>query len=301
MKLPEEIKICEVGPRDGFQNIRRWIPTEEKIKIIDGLIAAKFKKIEITSFVHPKAIPQMQDAKEVSRHIIQENKEKDIIFNALVPNLYGAEQAWEAGLQEVTFVISASEKHNQENVNKTIEESFEELKRIKDSISDLKIKVDIATAFGCPYVGDVPVRQVLSMIEHNLELNVDEICLCDTIGIANPLQVSKVIEKIRKGYSDLNFSLHLHDTRGMGLANVLVALKYGINVFETALGGLGGCPFAPGAAGNIASEDFINMVENMGIYTGIDLDKLLNTVEIVENQIILDVSSHLSKIEKCRR
>ena len=291
MKLPQTVKIVEVGPRDGFQSINKWIPTDLKIEIISGLISANLNRLEVTSFVHPKAIPQMQDAAEVVHRVIDGYKGMELI--ALVPNYTGAKAAWEAGIKEVTYVISASEKHNIENVRRTKAESFADLRNIKELLPELTIKLDIATAFGCPFLGQVPVEQVLQMMEDSLKLGIDEVCLCDTIGIANPLQTESLLVKVITGYPGAKLSLHFHDTRGMGLANTLVALECGITTFESAIGGLGGCPFAPGAAGNIATEDMVNMLEQMGIDTGIDLPVLLQTAKTVKAKIVQELSGHL--------
>jgi len=294
MNLPNKVKVVEVGPRDGFQSIKKWIPTDVKLEVISSLLDANLRKIEVTSFVSPKAIPQMQDAKRVVLEVLEEYK--NVELNALVPNLKGAQIAWEAGIEEITFVISASERHNMENVRRTIEESFEDLRKLRQLLPRMKIKVDIATAFGCPFVGDIPVDQVIKMIEQSLSLEADEICLCDTIGIANPLQTDQLLKEVRKRYPEIDLSLHFHDTRGMGLANVLVALQNGITVFESAIGGLGGCPFAPGAAGNIATEDLVNMLEQMGINTGIELTKLLSTANLVKAKIMHELTGHMVNV-----
>ncbi len=298
MNLPKKVDIVEVCPRDGFQSIKEWIPTELKKKVIDELIKANFKKIEITSFVHPKAIPQMKDAKEIVSHCLQNHQDKDVVFNALVPNLFGAKAAYESGIREITYVISTSNSHNKANVKRSREESFEELKEIKKSFKDLKIKFAVATVFGCPFEKDVPIKEVEWMVENGLEAGVDEICLADTIGVANPLQIEKVLTSLNKTFSNQSFSLHLHDTRGMGLANVVTALQNGVDTFESAAGGLGGCPFAPGAAGNIASEDLVNMLSNMGIETKVELDTLLDTVELIKNEIKPILTSHLAYVDR---
>lgn len=297
MRFPSNISVVEVGPRDGFQNIKDWIPTDLKLEIIDKMVEANFKKIEITSFVHPRAIPQMKDAKEIVKHALQKHN-SEVVFNALVPNLYGAKAAWESGIREITYVISASEAHNKANVNRTIKESFEELRTLRNELPDMRIKFDIATVFGCPFVGDVQVSQVIELIQQSIELQIEEVCLCDTIGIANPLQMKHVLTEIKNAFPDKEFSLHLHDTRGMGLANVIVAMECGIKVFESALGGLGGCPFAPGAAGNMATEDLVYMLHAMKIDTGINLGTLLDAVKTVKEEIKSDLTGHLIYVNK---
>ena len=299
MKLPQSVQIIEVGPRDGFQSIKEWIPTELKLQIIDSLIEANFKKIEITSFVHPKAIPQMRDAKDIVQTLLQKYSDKDVEFVALVPNLFGAKAAYELGIKEVTYVISASESHNMANVKRTPMQSFEGLEELKNTLPNLKINLAIATVFGCPYEGDISIEQVKWMVKKALHVEVDSITLADTIGVANPKQMQSVLNELKKDFKDVDFALHLHDTRGMGLANVLSALQCGMSRFESALGGLGGCPFAPGAAGNIASEDLVNMLENMDIKTGVNLEKLLDAVQTVKNRIKPILTSHMAYVDSC--
>ena len=297
MHLPISATIIEVGPRDGFQSIKEWIPTELKLQIIERLIEADFKKIEITSFVSPKAIAQMKDAKAIVATLLEKYPDKLERFHALVPNLYGAKAAYEAGLREITYVISTSVAHNQANVRRTREASFDELKTIKKQYPDMKVKFAIATVFGCPYEGDIAIDEVKWMVYNGLDAGVDSFCLADTIGIANPLQIEEVLVELKRTFPAIDFSLHLHDTRGMGLANVAAALQQGVTEFEAAVGGLGGCPFAPGAAGNIASEDLVNMLEKMGIDTGINLDTLLEIIPIIKNEIKENLTSHLAYAE----
>jgi hydroxymethylglutaryl-CoA lyase len=292
----EYVKIIEVCPRDGFQNLDNFIPTAKKIEIIEGLIDAGFKKIQTTSFVHPKAIPQMRDAAEIAAIVIPQHPE--VTFTALVPNLHGAEAAYAAGIREISYVISASESHNRENVRRTIAESFEALATIRNRFKDISIKIDIATAFGCPFEGDVPIQQVFRMIDQAIAIGVDDIFLADTIGVANPSQMGTVLDAVTAKYPEIAFGLHLHDTRGMGLANVVIALQKGITTFEAAAGGLGGCPFAPGAAGNIATEDLVNMLQQMDYETGVNLDRLLKTVDIIKADVKSNLTGHLANI--CR-
>ena len=294
MNIPKDITLIEVGPRDGFQNIDKFIPTDLKLNIIDELVKSGFKKIQITSFVHPKAIPQMKDSKEVA--LTATEKYKDVTFVALVPNLYGAKTAYESGIRNISCVISASETHNKENINRTVDESFDELRKIRSQFPDLNIKLDIATAFGCPFEGIIPIEQIFKMIETALEIGIDQVFLADTIGIGNPSQVDKILKQVSEKFPENSFGLHMHDTRGMGLSNILVALQNGFKTFESAIGGLGGCPFAPGAAGNIATEDLINMLEEMGISTGIDLKKLVEITSTIKNSIKPDLTSHMANM-----
>jgi hydroxymethylglutaryl-CoA lyase len=298
MNLPKKIDIVEVGPRDGFQSISDWISTELKIEIIDNLIDANFKKIEVTSFVSPKAIVQMKDAKEILNYLTNKYKKREVVFNALVPNLFGAKAANEAGVDEITYVISASSSHNMANVRRSREDSFKELEEIKKLFPNLQIKFAIATVFGCPFDGEVDISEVKWMVEKGLNIGVDEICLADTIGVANPKQMDSVISSLKSDFHEVNFGLHIHDTRGMGLANVITAMRCGITRFESAVGGLGGCPFAPGAAGNIASEDLINMMHSMGVQTGIDLQKILDTAEGIKKDIKPVLTSHMAYVKK---
>lgn len=301
MNLPKAVTIVEVGPRDGFQSIKEWIPTDLKLQIIEKLIEANFKKIEITSFVSPKAIPQMKDAKEIVSYLLNKYEDKKDIFHALVPNLYGAKAAYESGLREITYVISTSISHNKANVRRTREESFDELREIKTIFPDMKVKFAVATVFGCPYEGDIKIEEVKWMVQNGLDIGVDEFCLADTIGVANPLQVEEVLSELTSTFKNIDFSLHLHDTRGMGLANVIAALNNGVTKFESAIGGLGGCPFAPGAAGNIASEDLVNMLEKMGVKTDVKLDVLLSIIPTIKEKIKPVLTSHLAYADiECR-
>lgn len=294
MGITDKATIVEVGPRDGFQNIKEWIPTQTKLEVIGSLLEAGFKSIEITSFAHPKAIPQMADAREVVAAVRGEKPQGDL--NVLVPNLTGAKAAWESGLTSVTYVLSVSERHNQENVRRTVEQSLDELLKIRKEIPGLHVKADLATAFGCPFVGKIATGQVLEVMEKCLKLGVSEICLCDTIGIANPRQTEELLREVASSFPGTPVSLHFHDTRGMGLANIATALRQGYRVFEAAVGGLGGCPFAPGAAGNVASEDLVNMLEEMGFNTGISLERLLETTRIIKEKITPGITGHMSQV-----
>lgn len=296
MNLPNKVEIIEVGPRDGFQNIPTFIPTNTKLRIIDTLVNSGFKKIQVTSFVHPKAIPQMKDSKEVAETVVE--KYPEVTFTALVPNLYGAKSAYDSGIREISCVISASETHNKENINRSINESFEELAKIRSELNDVRIKLDIATAFGCPFEGEIPIQKISDMIDIAYKIGVDYVYLADTIGVANPKQVESVLEHLNKSFPDKNIGLHMHDTRGMGLANILTALQKGYTIFESAAGGLGGCPFAPGAAGNIATEDLVNMLESMGITTNIKLDKLYDSTNLIKEHIKHNLTSHMANVCK---
>lgn len=287
------IHITEVGPRDGFQNIKTFIPTETKLEIIDQLVSSGIKRIEITSMVSPKAIPQMVDAKDVIAHVL--TKYKDITPFVLVPNSKGAQFAYEQGIRHINYVISVSPEHNKANINRTHQESINDLQHIVTSFPDLNVVVTLATAFGCPFIGEVNQLDMFKLIDVAQQLSINNITLCDTIGVANPMQTQRILEAVQHKFPHLALGLHMHNTHGMALANMLVGLQQGVTHFETAIGGLGGCPFAPGAAGNLATEDAINMLARMGYTTGISLVKLLDVVKIIQAQIEPNLLSSLSR------
>jgi hydroxymethylglutaryl-CoA lyase len=298
MDLPERITIAEVGPRDGLQNLPDSVPTEIKIALIEKLIAAGIRNVELTAFVHPKAIPRLADSAAVVSAIMEKHRNDDaLLFYALVPNAKGAENAARCGISTISVVISVSEAHNRANVNRTVEESIAGLKEITDAFPAMHVKLDAATAFGCPFEGDIPFERVLSLIDKGVALGVKEVVLCDTIGIANPVQTEALLTLVQTEFPELKFAVHLHDTRGTGLANSLVAMQCGITEFETSIGGLGGCPFAPGAAGNTATEDLWNMAERMGIGTGLNEGKLFEALYFVRDRIKSDLVSRMAKVK----
>lgn len=283
-------KVVEIGPRDGFQNVKEFIPTETKLKIIDGIVQAGFKKIQITSFVSPKAIPQMKDAKEVAEQVL--GKYEGIDFFALVPNLYGAKNAVACGLKEVTPVMSLSESHNKNNVKRTREESIEEIRRIREEFPDLRITQDIACVFGCPFEGEMSVDALVELIGKLKDVGVDAFTLCDTIGVAYPTLIQKVFKTVKEAFPGTEFNAHIHDTRNMGILNSYVALQSGADSIQAAIGGLGGCPFAPGATGNTSSEDLVYMLNKCGYDTGVDFDVLLRTAKYAKQEIDGNFSGH---------
>jgi len=297
MNLPKQVEVVEVGPRDGFQNIKEWIPTETKLEIIDNLIACGFKKMEVTAFVHPKAVPQMADAKEIMTTL--KGKYTGVKFTALAPNLRGVTNAIEAGADEVAYIISASERHNFENTKQTIDQSLQGLKEVCSIAGNTQVCLAIPTSFICPWTGKVPVENVVKIIEFGLSAGVSEIGIGDTIGSANPLQVKELCDVLREKFPSLDVIMHLHDTRGMGLANIIASLDAGVTRFETSIGGLGGCPFAPGAAGNIATEDLVNMLDGMGIFSGIDLDKAMKATYRTQELLPVPISSHMASAIAC--
>jgi len=290
--LPKSVRVTDITARDGFQNIKEWIPTEVKLAIIDALAEAGVTKMEATSFVSPKAIPQMADAPEIIAHFHEKLPHVDLV--ALAPNFRGAENAVKAGVPEISYIISASPAHNKANINRTHAESLSDLESITAAFPDLRVNLSMSAVFGCPFDGETPVEAVLWLLDESLKRGAVSVSLCDTIGVGNPLQVKAVVAAVRNAYPTLPVALHLHDTHGMGLANTLAALGAGIDCFETAAGGLGGCPFAPGAAGNTSTEDMINMFHRMGISTGIDLEKFLLAVAIVKEKVNRNIPGRLA-------
>lgn len=294
----KKVEIIEVGPRDGFQNIPEFIPTEIKLDVIDGIVNSGVKNIQVTSFVHPKAIPQMKDAKEIVTTCLA--KYPNINFFALVPNLYGAKLAVECGLKELTYVISISETHNLKNVKRTHNESFEELHEIITLYPDLKINLDVATTFGCHFEGAVPLDVVISFLERAYDIGIRSFNLCDTVGLANPGLIEVVVMEVLNKVPDCEFQIHIHDTRNMGMINSLKAVECGITRVQTAIGGLGGCPFAPGASGNTSTEDFVYMINEMGYETGINVYSLIETAKMLKRKVSGNYSGHHILIDKSR-
>ena len=278
--LPARISIREVGPRDGLQN-EDPVPTAAKIELIDRLSATGVERIEAVSFVRPEAIPQMADAEQVWRGIV---RSPSVRYSALVPNLRGTGLALAAGVAEIEAVVSASDTHNRKNVNRSTEQSLDDIAQIVDSAhrSGASVQVIVSTAWGCPYEGDVPVERVLWVAGRAIADGADSISFGDTTGMATPGRVSALVGAFRSAHPDTPLNLHFHNTRGAGLANVLTALQLGVADFDASVGGLGGCPYAPGATGNIASEELIYLTEDMGIATGIDLEAMIEAAADAE-------------------
>ena len=283
-------KVVEIGPRDGFQNVKEFIPTEIKLQIIDGLVQSGFKKIQVTSFVSEKAIPQMKDAAVIADRVL--HKYEGVDFFALVPNFYGARSAVAAGLKEITPVISLSESHNRANVKRTVDESVEEIKKIRQTFPDIRITQDIACVFGCPFEGEMPAEALLLLVGRLKEIGVDAFTLCDTVGLAYPALVERIFRAVKSVFPGVEFNAHIHDTRNMGILNSYVALGSGADSIQAAVGGLGGCPFAPGATGNTSSEDLVYMLNHCGYDTGIDFDKLLDAARFAKEHIDGNFSGH---------
>lgn len=288
--MENQIKVVEIGPRDGFQSVKEFIPTEIKLKIIDGLVEAGYKKIQMGSFVSPKAIPQMRDGETVAKTVLE--KYSGVDFFALVPNLYGAKAAAKAGLKEITPVISLSESHNMANVKRTKEQSLEEIKKIREELPDMKITQDIATVFGCPFEGEMSLDALTELVGTLRDMGVHAFTLCDTVGMAYPTLVKEVFCAMKSTFPEDEFNVHIHDTRNMGLLNSYIALENGADSVQAAVGGLGGCPFAPGASGNTSSEDLVYMLNKCGYDTGIDFDRLLETAKYTKSVINGNFSGH---------
>ncbi|WBW49390.1 hydroxymethylglutaryl-CoA lyase [Peptoniphilus equinus] len=272
------IKIIEVGPRDGFQNLKAYIPVEKKIATIEAMIDAGVKHLQVTSFVSPKAIPQLKDAVEIVSAVRTKHPDLDIF--ALIPNYCGAESAHSIGLKKVTNVISLSASHNMANIRRTHDQSFEELEKIIKSFPDMEVCLDIATAFGCPFEGKQrDVNKLLAFEQRAYNLGVRTFNLCDTVGMADPKQVRDFIAATRAAFPDIDIEIHIHDTRGLGIVCTLAGIEAGVDGIQSTLGGLGGCPFAPGASGNTATEDVVFMMDEMGIETGINFKKILTAAK----------------------
>jgi hydroxymethylglutaryl-CoA lyase len=278
--LPSSISLREVGPRDGLQN-EAPVSTEAKVELIDALSRTGVGRIEAVSFVHPRAIPQMADADDVWKRI---DRSSAVRYSALVPNLRGAQRALDAGFADIEVVVSASDTHNRKNVNRSNEESLDDIATLIQLVHEAgrSVQVIVSTAWGCPYEGEVPVARVLSVAARAVRDGADGISFGDTTGMATPSRVAALVGEFRSAHPDVPLNLHFHNTRGTGLANVLTALQLGVSDFDASVGGLGGCPYAPGATGNVASEELVHMVEDMGVATGIDLEALLDAAATAE-------------------
>ncbi|SOE51605.1 Hydroxymethylglutaryl-CoA lyase [plant metagenome] len=286
------IEINEVGPRDGLQIERALVPTEDKIALVDALSDCGFARIEVTSFTSPKAIPALADAQDVMRGI---RRRPGVIYTALVPNVRGLERALEVGVQELNLVMSSSETHNRANLRMTREQSFAELSNILGvaATHGLPCNVSLSTAFGCPFDGDVPADDVLALARRLVDAGASGITLCDTTGMAYPSQVASLSADAQALLPGTPITIHLHNTRGMALANAVAAWQVGITRFDAAAGGLGGCPFAPGASGNVATEELVHMFACMGVETGVSLAPLLDVVRGLPSLVQREFSNPL--------
>jgi hydroxymethylglutaryl-CoA lyase len=281
MQFAAEVNVVEVGPRDGLQNEDKQVSTKDKIRFIETIAAAGMPRIEITSFVSPKWIPQLADGLEVASQLHLPASTRTL---ALVPNMKGYESAKKANLPEVAFFLSATESHSKKNINKSVAEAVENLKEVAAAAraDGKRIRCYVSVVFVCPYEGKVAPSAVADVVSHLLAIGVDEISLGDTIGAAVPSDVTAMVKLLTRDVSVDKLALHFHDTRGTALANVLAGLDAGVKTFDASLGGLGGCPYAPGAAGNLATEDLIYMLHGMGVKTGVDLDKLIDAGSFIQ-------------------
>jgi hydroxymethylglutaryl-CoA lyase len=284
---PRQVRIVEVGPRDGLQNEAARIPTDVKVGFVDRLSEAGFPWIEVTSFVHPHAVPQMADADEV---FVRATKKPGVRYVALVPNPRGLDRALAAGVQDIALFVAATESFSRANINRSIDQSLADASDVIKTAqpSGAHVRAYISVVFGCPYEGPVSSQKVLSVATRLFELGVDEVVLGDTIGVATPSDVARLMDTLLRLAPAARWGMHFHDTRGMALANVMASLSHGLTSFDSSSGGLGGCPFAgPGAAGNVATEDLVYLLDGMGIQHGVSLDGVL-----AASRFIVDAVGH---------
>lgn len=284
LSLPDQASVYEVGPRDGLQNEPSPVSTEVKVELVDRLSATGLPYIEVSSFVHPRWIPQLGDAEQVFEQI---ERREGARYGALVPNMRGLERANDADLRSLAVFVSASETHNQKNLNRSIDESLGHIAEIMDTVRGTGqwVRGYVSMAFGCPYEGETATAAVVRVSTQLLELGVDQISLGDTVGFATPRGVRDRMAELQADIEPALVALHFHDTRGTALANIVAGLDAGVRVFDGAIGGLGGCPYAPGASGNVATEDLVQMLHGMGIETGIDLEGLVDTAAFIEQRL----------------
>jgi hydroxymethylglutaryl-CoA lyase len=298
VKWASRISVCEVGPRDGLQNEKTQLTVDQKVELIERSAEAGAKFIEIGSMVHPKAVPQMADTDEVAKRI---KKVDGVEYRVLVMNVKGIERAEAAGLTKAKLTVSASRSHSLSNMKRTPEEviaSFAECAEYA-AAHGITLSGAISTSFGCPFEGKVQLAQVLLVIDCFRKIGVKELSLSDTTGMANPQQVYEYCTQVREQFPDVTWWLHFHNTRGMGLANVAAGILAGVERFDSAFAGLGGCPYAPGASGNIATEDLVHMCHEMGVQTGIDLDQVISLGKYITQIVGHETSSFILKAGKC--
>jgi hydroxymethylglutaryl-CoA lyase len=293
-ELPSNVRIREVGPRDGFQNEPETIPTAEKVRLIDLLSASGLQRLEVTSFVRPDVIPQLSDAEQVLGAV---QRREGVSFSVLIPNERGLERALgqRDRFDEINVFVSASETHNRKNVNRSIEDSLVGLERTLSTAREVGLRCEgvISTSFGCPYEGEVPPERVFAIAERLAAAGCEEVGFGDTTGMANPRQVGEFFAAARSRLAAVELTAHFHNTRGQGLANVLAALEQGIDSFESSFGELGGCPVPPGATGNISTEDLVSMLHEMGIETGVDLPRLIEASRAAQEVLGRPLGAHV--------
>jgi hydroxymethylglutaryl-CoA lyase len=294
MKLPKRVTVCEVGTRDGFQIEPDFIPTQQKIEVVNLLSATGMPRIEVTSFVSPKAVPQLKDAEAVMAGITRRPGTR---YSALVPNDKGAVRAVDAGVDDIHTVVSASESHNLANVNMSIAESIVKLQATAEVAhrGGKPVYAGISCSFGCPFEGEVPLAQLESVVARLVDFGAKGIGLADTTGMANPAQVSRVLEHLMPRFPKIEWTLHTHDTRAMAIPNILAAMELGVTHIDASIGGLGGCPFAPRATGNIATEDLVYLLDGLGVQTGVDLEALIAVAEWLAGVLGRDLPGQLYK------
>jgi len=295
MRFPRHVTICEVGPRDGLQNEAKNVPTPEKIRLIGALAEAGLRLMEATSFVSPKWIPNLADADQVMAGV---GRHPGVIYAALVPNMRGLDRAVAARVDEAVIFLSASEAHSKRNINKSIAEALETYAEVAAAARQhgLRLKGALSTCFGCPFEGDVDPAVVVRMSEALVSMGADEVGISDTTGMANPRQVYELVSRVAERIPLEKISLHFHDTRGAGLANVLAGLQVGVTVYDGSVGGLGGCPYAKGATGNVATEDLVHLLHEMGVETGIDLHRLIECARFAQSLVGRPLESRVSKV-----
>jgi hydroxymethylglutaryl-CoA lyase len=300
MSLPKKVKIVEVGPRDGLQNEKGDVPADVKIELVNRLTEAGFPNIEAASFVSPKWVPQMATSKEVMAGITRKH---GVIYSALTPNMQGFEAALAAGANEVVIFGAASEAFSQKNINCSIAESIERFVPVAKAAKDagLRLRASVSTAFGCPYQGEVPLDSVAYVVGRMRDLGCDEIDIADTIGVSTPLKTKAVMERAIKEFHANRLAGHFHDTYGQALANIYASMEVGIEIFHSSVSGLGGCPYAKGATGNVATEDVIYMMNGLGIETGVDLDKVVDAGQFISNFLARKAASRAGNAIAAKR
>lgn len=297
-ELPASVKVKEVGPRDGLQAEAAILSTEEKLRLVDCLADAGLREIETSSFVHPEAIPPLADAEEVFADL---ERRPGVVYSAIVPNEKGAQRAVQAGADEIQVFLAATEGYNQNNVKMSVEDSLQQSARIVEIArgADTPFVAVLSVAFGCPYEGPVARERVLELSGRLIELGAEEITYGDTTGMAYPTQVRELSEAYRQRYPEVPLRVHFHDTRGMGLANVLAGLEAGVDRVDASVGGLGGSPYAAGAAGNISTEDLVHMLHEMGVETGIDLEALIRCAQLLQELLEHELPGQVMKAGIC--
>jgi hydroxymethylglutaryl-CoA lyase len=295
LSVPDEVSVVEMLPRDGFQRLDEFVPTDRKVELVDRLSATRVDEIEVTSFTHARAVPTLRDADEVATRI---DRRDDVTYRALVPNTVGMERAVEAGMDKVNALVTVSERYSRKNQNMTVEESLAEVESIVEVGHDAGIAVEagIGTSFYCPYEGRIPMKRTLAVVERVVEAGVDEVTLATTMGLADPAQIARTFTAVFERWPDLDCGLHLHDTNGMSLANTLVAMQCGVDRFDASVCGLGGgvvLPEGMTGVGNTPTEDLLHLLTRMGIDVAADFESVAEAAETVARQLDLGATSHV--------